>query len=245
MPTITWCLLWAMLPGAPPEGAAPSPRSPGVVFVVGGVGGIDPLGWSARRELPRVGVPHEIRDFSWSHGRGRFLQDLQDHEHLLRKAAELAEQVERVKAAAPERRVYLLAKSGGTGLALAAAERLPPQTLERIILLSSAVSPIYDLRPALRATRAEIVSYYSPHDRLVLGWGTTQFGTVDRIYGPSAGLHGFTLPPLLDVGDAELYRRLVQISWHPQMLRHGFAGAHVGDSFPAFVGHVVAPWLRP
>lgn len=241
MQTTPLCVLILALLGPAPEAAAPA----GVVFVIGGVGGIDPLGWSARWALPRAGVPHEIREFIWTHGRGRILKDLQDREHLLVMAAELADEVQRLKAAAPERRVWFLAKSGGTGLALAAAERLPPHTLERIVLLSSAVSPVYDLQPALRATRGEIVSFYSHNDRLVLGWGTSRFGTVDRVYGPSAGLHGFTPPAHLDAAGRLLYTRLVQIPWQPYMLRHGFGGAHVGDSLPAFVGQVAAPWLLP
>lgn len=227
--------------GPLPETAA----RPGVVFVVGGVGGIDPLGWSARWALPWAGVPHEIREFIWTHGRGRILQDLQDHAHLLLMADQLAGAVRRVRDAEPDRPIYFLAKSGGTGLVLAAAERLPPESVERIVLLSAAVSPTYDLRPALRATRGEIVAFISPNDRLILGWGTSRFGTADRVYGPSAGLTGFFPPRELDEEGHRLYTRLVQIPWQPQMMRHGFGGAHLGDSLPAFLRHFVAPWLQP
>src|ERR1051325_312319 len=97
-------------------------------------------------------------------GWGQMFRDLQDTEHLLNKAGDLASQILSFKETHPERPVYLLAKSGGAGLALLAAEQLPPNTLERIVLLSAAVSPGYDLRGALRATRGEIVSFYSPFD---------------------------------------------------------------------------------
>ena len=82
---------------------------------------------------------------------------LQDQRHLQTKAAELARLIRRLQTDYPGRPIYILAKSGGTGLALRAAELLPERTLERIILLSAAVSPDYDLRPALRSTRREIV----------------------------------------------------------------------------------------
>jgi hypothetical protein len=217
----------------------------GVVFVVEGVGGFDVFGTSARWALPRAGVHHEIRDFVWTHGWGSVLKDLQDTRHMLRKAGDLAEEIRQVKATTPERPVYIVAKSGGTGVALAAAEQLPPQTLERIILLSSAVSPTYDLRPALRATRYQIISFHSPFDQLILGWGTRQFGTIDRVRGPSAGLHGFLIPPSLSAADRALYDRLVQVRWHASMLLQGHTGAHSGTSMPAFMAKEVAPWLKP
>src|SRR5438874_3847 len=85
----------------------------------------------------------------------------------------------------------LPAARAGAGLGLAAAAQLPAGTVERVVLLSAAVAPTYDLRPALTATRGEIVSFHSSLDRVLLDWGTSQFGTVDRVYGPAAGLSGF------------------------------------------------------
>jgi pimeloyl-ACP methyl ester carboxylesterase len=220
-----------------------SPK-PGVVFVVGGVGGIDCLGPAAQWILPRSGVPHEVRTFVWTHGWGRIFKDLQDLRYLLAQADELAEEIRFIKNKDPERPIYLVGKSGGTALVLAAAGQLPPRTLERIILLSAAVSPTYDLRPALRATKEEVVSFYSPYDWFVLGWGTELFGTADRVYGPSAGWTGFEVPSDLSKEDQALYGRLEQIPWRPSMILEGNLGMHLGTSLPGFVGQEVAPWLR-
>jgi pimeloyl-ACP methyl ester carboxylesterase len=216
----------------------------GVVIVVCGIGGLDFVALSSHWALPRAGVRHEIREFSWTHGKGRLLRDLQDTQHCLQKAGELATEVRTIKAQDPDRPVFLVGKSGGTGLVLAAAEQLPPQSLERIILLSPAVSPTYDLRPALRATKHEIVSFHSPYDQLVLHWGTSQFGTIDRYYGASAGLHGFVIPKDLSPEDRALYDRLVQVRWSPAMILEGHIGIHIGTSMPAFVAKEVAPWLK-
>jgi pimeloyl-ACP methyl ester carboxylesterase len=223
----------------------PPAAKPGVIFTAGGIGGLDILGASAQWALPHVGIHHEIRDFVWTHGWGHLFRDLQDTGHLLAKAEELAAEVRRYKAEHPDRPVYLMGKSGGTGLVLAAAEMLPPNTVERIILLSSAVSPDYDLRRALQATKGEIVSFYSKHDYFILGWGTSQFGTVDRVYGPSAGLRKFKVPPDLNAQDQALYDRLVQVPWNPWMICEGNTGAHFGTSLPAFLGKEVAPWFKP
>jgi hypothetical protein len=229
----------------PPAPVDEGPAKLGVVFVIGGVGGMDLVGLSAQWALPRAGVTHEIRNFVWTHGWGKLFKDLQDTRHLLAKAEDLAREVRRVKAEDPDRPVYLLAKSGGAGLALAAAEQLPPRTLERIVLLSAAVSPSYDLRRALRATRGEIVSFYSNHDYFILGWGTSQFGTVDRFYGPSAGLRRFAVPEGLSDQDRELYQRLKEVPWKFRMICEGHTGTHFGTSLPFFLSKEVAPWLKP
>jgi len=214
-----------------------------VIFVVEGVGGLEIMAQSAHWALTHAGVPHEIRIFVWTHGKGQFLRDLQDTKHLTLKAEELAAEVMREKERAPERPVYLVGKSAGAGLVLAAAAHLPPNTIERIVLLSAAVSPTYDLRPSLSATRGEIVSFYSTSDQVVLGWGTRQFGTIDRVYGRSAGLSRFVVPANLPPDEQQLYQRLIQIPWKATMIREGNLGTHVGTSMPAFIGKEVAPWL--
>lgn len=232
--------------GATARGAGPEPgaRPWGVVFVAGGVGALDPLAVFAKVALPLAGVHHDIYDFVWTTGFGRLIRDLQDTRNLRLKAGELADKVLRFKEAFPDRPIYLMGHSGGTALVLAAAELLPPATVERIILLSPAVSPGYDLRPALRATRAEIISFHSPLDRFWLDWGTSTFGTMDRVYGRGAGVNGFVPPPDLDAEGAILYRRLMQIGWKPEMALRQHSGFHFSTSMPGFLARNVGPWLK-
>jgi pimeloyl-ACP methyl ester carboxylesterase len=230
--------------GGPVAGPA-GPQRPGVVFILGGIGGMDPIKLWAKLALPWGGVPHEVRDFDWTHGKGRLLRDLQDIRHLQNKAEELAEAVRAVKAAEPDRPVYFVGHSAGAALALMTAEKFPPGTLERVVLLAPAVSDDYDLRPALRATRGEVVSYNSAYDWFFLDWGTTQFGTADRVYGRSAGLNGFQIPDGLCDEDRLLYGRLVQVPWRWDMLLDGRGGAHHSPCMPLFLARHVAPWLGP
>ena len=240
---IAAALLCTVLPGA--DAGPVGPRRPGVVFVVGGIGGMDPVNLWVPLTLPRAGVPHELRNFPWTHGKGRLLRDLQDVRHILAKGAELADAVRAVKEADPDRPVYLLGHSAGAAVSLAAAEQLPPGTLERVILLAAAVSPEYDLRPALRATRNEIVCFNSTCDILFLSWGTSQFGTADRFYGPAAGLGGFRPPADLDDEGRSLYDKVVQVQWRPDHLLLFRGGLHHSSCMPLFLANSVAPWLFP
>ncbi|MBL8795696.1 MAG: hypothetical protein JNM56_17455 [Planctomycetia bacterium] len=227
-----------------PLRAAP-PDTCGVAYVVGGVGGLENLKLAVQVALRMEGLKHEVVLFEWTHGKGKILKDLQDSRHYAGKIEELADELKRAHWADPDRPIYVIARSGGAGLALAAAERLPEGTLERIILLSPAVSPQYNLRPALRACRHEIVSFHSDLDVVVLGWGTSQFGTSDRHYCNSAGRVGFRKPDASDPEGEQLYRRLVQVRWTPAMLLTGHTGGHVGSALPTFLAREVTPWLKP
>jgi pimeloyl-ACP methyl ester carboxylesterase len=227
------------------ELAASEPVVAGTVFIVGGVGGLDPIQACAPWMLPKAGVPHKIEVFEWTHGKCRMLRDLQDTRYLLAQADRLAVLVREVQGREPGRPIYLVGHSAGAGIVLAAAEKLPPATLERIIVLSAAVSPTFDLRGALRATRRELVSFNSTYDRFYLYFGTHLFGTVDRIYGPAAGLDGFQIPPELDEEGRRLYQRVVQVPWRFEMALKWTDGFHHGPCMPIFLGRLVAPWLIP
>lgn len=225
--------------------AAGEPMSAGTVFVVGGVGGLDPLQANAPWVLPLANVPHRIEVFAWTHGKLRPLRDLQDIRHLLKESDRLAEMVRQEQICHPDRPIYLVGHSAGAALILAAAEKLPPTSIERMILLAAAVSPTYDLRPALRATRREVVAFSSTFDRVCLDWCTSWFGTADRVYGPAAGLDGFRPPTDLDDEGRALYRRLVQMPWRLDMIWQGTDGGHNGACMPLFLAQRIAPWLMP
>ena len=216
---------------------------PGVVYLVSGVGGMSMLAPAAKLSLPLAGVNHELREFSWQHGKGRMLRDLQDTENILEKAEELAKEIRELHEREPNRRIYLVGHSAGTAIVVHACEVLPPDSIERIILLSSALSPKYDLTRALRATR-DMVSFYSQFDLVLLGWGTSQFGTADRMYGPAAGLSGFVAPESLDEAGQRAYQRLVQVPWTLDRALDFQGGWHHSTTMPWFLARQVAPWLK-
>ncbi|WP_254053598.1 hypothetical protein [Singulisphaera sp. GP187] len=116
--------------------------------------------------------------------------------------------------------------------------------MEAAVLLSPALSPRYDLTPALRAVKREMVVFWSPLDVFVLGFGTRIFGTIDRIKSVSAGLVGFRMQEPRDEAKQLQYAKLRQIRWTPAMARTGYLGGHVGPDNPAFLRKYVVPLLR-
>src|SRR5947209_1438655 len=75
---------------------------------------------------------------------------------------------------------------------LAAAEELPPDTLERVVLLAPSVTSAYDVRPALRTARDGMDVFYSRADRLWLGAGAAFVGlSDDPNVARAAGRFGF------------------------------------------------------
>jgi hypothetical protein len=222
-------------------------RGPGgLVLIADGVGGLDLCGTGLRYVLAAEHLPYAVRLFPWGHGFGRWYADLTSASNRDAKAALVAETITRYKTEWPESPVFLVAKSGGSGVVVKALELLDDSPVERVVLLAPALSPSYDLSPALCAVRRDIVVFWSPFDVIVLGAGTRLLGTVDRVKTFSAGMVGFHVPQLADLESApgRSYAKLRQIRWQLQMARTGYLGGHIGPDSPLFLRKYVVPLLR-
>jgi hypothetical protein len=223
--------VFRLLYGEPAE-VEPGPDS-GLVLVADGVGGLNLCGMGLRHAMGRRGGPHTVRLHPWGHGFGRWHADLTDVVNLEAQARSMADAVRSWLAEQPGSPVYLVGKSGGTGVVVRALEGLEPDSVEAAVLLAPALSPGYDLSRALEAVRREMVVFWSPFDVFVLGFGTRIFGTIDRIRTVSAGLVGFR-------GNRA---KLRQVKWRPKMITTGYLGGHVGPDSPAFLRRYVMPLL--
>jgi pimeloyl-ACP methyl ester carboxylesterase len=216
----------------------------GLVVVLPGIEGRGPLNIDVARGLDEGGVNYGIEIFDWGTGSAAgLLIHLTDLQRNMAQARRLAQRIEQYQRAYPGRPVHVLGHSGGAGLALLALEALPPYSrITGAILLAAAVSPQYDLRPALQRIQYAVYSFYCLQDFAFLGVGTGIFGTIDRAHGPSAGAVGFRLPDGLDEAGRRLYElRLRQIPWSSQMWRDGHHGGHLGWANRRFV----RTWLAP
>jgi pimeloyl-ACP methyl ester carboxylesterase len=212
----------------------------GLVLLADGIGGFDLCGMGLRHAAGHAGLTHEVRVVNWGHGLGRWHRDLTNVANHETKADFIAAATSEFHETHPDAPVFLIGKSGGTGVIVKTLERLPEGSVERAVLLSSALSPRYDLSRALRSVRREMAVVWSPFDVFILGVGTHVFGTVDRVNTVSAGLVGFQKPP---AADAEQYAKLRQVKWSPLMVPTGNLGGHVGADSPAFLRKYVVPLL--
>ena len=115
--------------------------------------------------------------------------------------------------------------------------------VERALLLAPALSPRYNLAPALRAVGRRLWAAHSPCDLFFMGLGTSLFGGLDRRWGPAAGLLGFRLPRDVSDEDRAAYAKVRQIAWRPGLIRDGHLGDHTGWSMERFARRVLAPMV--
>ena len=119
---------------------------------------------------------------------------------------------------------------------------LPPDGVDRIVLLAPSVCMAYDLRPALRTARCGIDVFHSSQDRLILGLGMLIVGTAEHGCRTAAGQYGFT-PVVAGPADATLYSNLRQHGWDPAVQWSGNDGGHYGSNRAGFLRAYVLPLL--
>jgi pimeloyl-ACP methyl ester carboxylesterase len=231
--------------GGPARGAAP-PAAPAsrsdVLLIVPGAGGFSALCRMFHRALDDDHLSLTVEQFTWTHGFLRILADHLDSGHAREQARRLAERVLALREECPGRAVYLVSHSAGCGVLLEAAAQLPPNSVDRIVLLAPAVSAAYDLRPALACSVQGIDVFYSKRDWATLGIGIALLGTADRHWSPPAGRVGFR-PVLCEPGDECLFAKLRQHPWDPSLSKIGNAGGHYGTYQPAFLQAYLLPLL--
>jgi pimeloyl-ACP methyl ester carboxylesterase len=213
-----------------------------VVFVANGSGDFRTVTYNLTQVVAEAQVPLQVETVTWSHGYARYIIDHTDHANHIEQGCRLAAQVAAYRAASPGRKVYLLGHSAGCAVVLAAAERLPPESVDRLILMAPSVCMNYDLRPALRGTRRGIDVFYSTGDRIILGLGMQMVGTSDRTCTCAAGQYGFK-PVIACQEDAILYGKLHQHPWDTGVLWCGHWGGHYGYNGPGFLRGYVLPLL--
>lgn len=235
----------ALSPGPVPETPAPPLAVRALVLAVDGAGGFELFSRTIRNTASAEHLPLEVRSFRWSHGYCRVIADQMHAAHLSQQASHLAELVLSCRREEPDRPIYLMGHSAGCGVVVRAAEQLPPDTLERIILMAPAVSARHDLRPALTSVCRGIDVFISHHDWACLGLGTFLAGTTDRCweFGASGkdGFQTFIEGP----EDEALYAKLHQYPWDPSLRWTGHNGGHYGAYHPKFLRLFVFPLLVP
>lgn len=223
----------------------PAPQTRAVVLVLAGAGGYTGVYKAMTRTVQDQGLPLQLEWIEWQHsGGGRFIADQTDPEYARNAGRLLAERVRPMLQQDPPVPVSLVAHSAGSAVALACAEALPPESLDRIVLLAPAVSCRYDLRPSLASARRGIDVFSSERDWFYLGLGVRMLGTTDGKSDQAAGRVGFIVPQPIET-DTVCYRKLRQHPWDASVSWTGHDGGHTGAYQQVFLRTQIMPLLWP
>lgn len=233
------------LPPAAPLSLRPITRLTAVVsrplvFHLPGIGGALSIDRSMVNGLVAGGFKGDVEIYDWTEGDSG-IHALRSLDRNRGEAKQIAALLLAHHLAQPAGQIYITCHSGGAGLAVWALEDLPPSVqVERVVFLSPALSPDYNLTAALRHVASKAYVFSSESDNLILGYGTRVFGTIDGIKTDAAGRVGFRRPAS---GDVEQYAKLVSLPYNPDWVRYHDLGDHIGGMTRAFGQQVLLPLI--
>jgi len=177
----------------------------------------------------------------------RAAENLSDESKNRWRAKKLAEVLVKWRQRNPDKQLYIVATSGGAGIAGWACKYLPKDfQLQKLVLLSPAISPEFDLVPALTHSKDGVYSYYSKND-CILQFDRDCFlvqqgsrRVMDRRDGDGAGFSGFGRGSC-----GEECHELYELAWDPSMRLLGNNGKHFGNMSTSFQREYVATMLVP
>ncbi len=207
-----------------------------IIMLLDGVGGFQFVPLLVRKVLREADTPISSTWFRWQTPiPGLMLVDLMWHSRNQRRAGMLADKLLALHRDHPAAKIHIVAYSGGTGIAVFALELLKGRVpIESLLLFAPAISPSYNLGPALRRVHRAYIMM-SRKDTWLLGAGTRLFGTMDRKRVRSAGMVGFVVPPGLSADDLKAYDRIRSIEWCDDFRRYGHSGGHTGWAQVSFL----------
>lgn len=238
MPRMSWLLgtLGSLLLLQEVLAQAPLPLSSFTVIVANGSGNTRHVTESLVCARDQFSLPLRVETVPWQRYEA-LIRDHKDQEGQLIGAMAVAQRVLALRQASPNMRICLVGHSSGGRVILAAADSLPPNSVDHIILLAPSVSNSYDLRRALAASREGITSFCSRKDG-VLTLAEKFLTTAEGAKTPTAGRFGFLVDP-----HDPLYSKLYQYAWQPMDAVIGHHGGHFGTTRSIFLSHAVLPLL--
>jgi len=220
---------------APPQQQTPK----GYLLHLPGIGGFLHIDHTMLNGLKSSDLNAEIDHYDWTAG-DPGLDALLAYDRNQKQATTIAEMITKKFRADPKAPIYLTSHSGGAGLLVWALEKCPADVkVDSVFFLAPALSPGYDLSKALAHVTNHAYVFYSQLDP-VLGPGTKNFGTIDRIKTEAAGYLGFSIPK---TADNTLYAKLQQFPYKDAYAAFNNFGDHIGPMSTDFALHVLAPLL--
>ncbi len=226
----------------PPVGLSVKPSgAPKIVFVVNGVGQSTLISDRLEMITEANELKVKIQNVAWCRAGCSSLEHYKDHSGHLKAASAMAARTSKIRKESPDTEIYYVGHSTGARIALLAAEMAPEKSVNRIILIASAVGHTYDLRPALRASRNGIDHFWSPEDEF-LDLVAETHGLPDGSKGRAAGQVGFHVPAVKDGQGRDAYKNVRQFCWSDQK---PVTGGHFAWTSKIALKRFVVPMIVP
>jgi pimeloyl-ACP methyl ester carboxylesterase len=241
-----YCLLISVVVGCSHEASDPIVVAPEPIVArpyllhLPGIAGSRRIDHSVVGGIEDGGFDGDIEIYDWTDndpGVGALVAYDRNH----KQAHIIADMLVKRHAADPDSKIYMLAHSGGCGLAIWALEDLPADVkIQNLVMMSPAVSPGYDLSAALKHIDGHLYVFSSLADLFVLGTGTRLLGTIDGVKTDAAGRVGFSKPATANAGQ---YAKLVPMPYDIAWSRYHDYGDHIGGMTRSFGRNVLEPLL--
>jgi len=225
-------ILCVASPSPAAEPAKQVPAKP-LVWIIDGAGDLRGCSTSLTKTFPD---DVDFQPYSWSHGHRRIVVDQTDYKYARTQGERLAELIQERQGKEPGRRVVIVAHSAGAAVALAAAEKLPKASIDRLVLLAPSVASEYNPLPAAKACKEGMDVFTSSKDIWALGVGVKIVGTTDdRRTSVAAGKNGFDLK--------KPDPAVRQQAWTKDDAKLGHNGGHYGAYAPDYAKKYLLPMM--
>ncbi len=194
----------------------------GLVVLLNGIEGTHAFHQGTLAGLRAGGVKANIQVHDWTTGTPLlFLMHLQHDRFHEIASHEFAAKLSRYRDQHPATPISIVAHSGGTRIAARCIELLPINTVDKVIFVSSALSPQYPINQLSERVRTAVWNFRSSYlDTGLLACGTILAGTMDNRHTVSAGMVGFNQSPCVP--------KLVEVPYSLSNIEHLDFGGHYG-----------------
>lgn len=224
---------------------SPERLAAGYVIVLPGIEGHSLWNRSVVQGLVDAGIPYGIEIYDWTWTSYVPLINLRFGRHHHAQADIIAAKIADYRLRHPTSPVYLIGHSGGGAMTLYSLAKLTGDlSVTGGILLGPAISPVFNVQPALARTTRGLWNFSSIFDVVFLAAGTTVFGTVDGWHRISAGCLGFRNTELPAGAPPPVEPYVREVPFRAEMLRCLNLGGHFGYVSRRFVAQWLAPILR-
>jgi pimeloyl-ACP methyl ester carboxylesterase len=216
----------------------------GKVYYLDGAGNMGFGEETVPKALRSSGFRGDVENIIWTSYTGP-LGDQMIRINARYRSEQMTQQIIEYRKRYPDKPVYIIGLSAGTGVGVWAVEKLPDNMMvDTIVLLGSSLSTDYDMTKCLKHVKNKVYILSSPNDKILKTFIPVT-GTIDGSYlVQPAGLAGMYPPDKISPEGLALYKeKVVNIPWRPVFEKLDNDGGHTAATSYKFLKYFILPKL--